>query len=89
MFDASFKKVRCFIGIDSAHNISLKRLNKVRTNLMPCFAGSIYKRAGGHWRNTCTHTRLYDIASASGTRRPGIESRQGVRFLGKHINAVV
>jgi hypothetical protein len=25
-----------------------------------------------------------DIASASGTRRPGFESRQGIRFLGKH-----
>jgi hypothetical protein len=29
-----------------------------------------------------------DIASASGTRRPGFESRQGIRFLGKHGNAV-
>jgi hypothetical protein len=30
-----------------------------------------------------------DIASASGTRRPGFESRQGIRFLGKHTSAVV
>jgi hypothetical protein len=30
-----------------------------------------------------------DIASASGTRRPGFESRQGIRFLGKHSSAVV
>jgi hypothetical protein len=30
-----------------------------------------------------------DIASASGMRRPGFESRQGIRFLGKHSNAVV
>jgi hypothetical protein len=25
-----------------------------------------------------------DIAPASGTRRPGFKSRQGIRFLGKH-----
>jgi hypothetical protein len=30
-----------------------------------------------------------DIASASGTRRPGFESRQGRMFLGKHGSAVV
>jgi hypothetical protein len=30
-----------------------------------------------------------DIASASGTRRPGLESRQGIRFLWKHSIAVV
>jgi hypothetical protein len=30
-----------------------------------------------------------DIASASGTRRPGFESPQGIRFLGKHRSAVV
>jgi hypothetical protein len=30
-----------------------------------------------------------DIASASRTRRPGFESRQGMRFLGKHSSAVV
>jgi hypothetical protein len=30
-----------------------------------------------------------DIASASGTRRPGFKSRQGLRFLGKHSSAVV
>jgi hypothetical protein len=30
-----------------------------------------------------------DIATASGTRRPGFESRQGIRFLGKHSSAVV
>jgi hypothetical protein len=30
-----------------------------------------------------------DIAPASGTRRPGFESRQGIRFLGKHSSAVV
>jgi hypothetical protein len=30
-----------------------------------------------------------DITSASGTRRPGFESRQDIRFLGKHRNAVV
>jgi hypothetical protein len=30
-----------------------------------------------------------DIASASGKRRPGFESRQGIRFLGKHSSAVV
>jgi hypothetical protein len=30
-----------------------------------------------------------DIASASRTRRPGFESRQGIRFLGKHSYAVV
>jgi hypothetical protein len=30
-----------------------------------------------------------DIASASGTRRPGFESRQGIKFLGKHSSAVV
>jgi hypothetical protein len=29
-----------------------------------------------------------DIASASGTRRPGLESRQGIRFLGKHNSAL-
>jgi hypothetical protein len=27
-----------------------------------------------------------DIASASGTRRPVFESRQGIRLLGKHSN---
>jgi hypothetical protein len=30
-----------------------------------------------------------DIAFASGTRRPVFESRQGIRFLGKHSSAVV
>jgi hypothetical protein len=30
-----------------------------------------------------------DIASASRTRRPGFESRHGIRFLGKHSGAVV
>jgi hypothetical protein len=30
-----------------------------------------------------------DIASASGTRRPGFKSRQGMRFLEKHSSAVV
>jgi hypothetical protein len=30
-----------------------------------------------------------NIASASGTRRPGFESHQGIRFLGKHSSAVV
>jgi hypothetical protein len=30
-----------------------------------------------------------DIASASGTRRPGFESPQDIRFLGKHLSAVV
>jgi hypothetical protein len=30
-----------------------------------------------------------DIASASGTRRPGFESRQGITFLGKHSSAVL
>jgi hypothetical protein len=30
-----------------------------------------------------------DIASASGMRRPGFESRRGIRFLGKHSSAVV
>jgi hypothetical protein len=30
-----------------------------------------------------------DIASASGTRRPGFEYRQSKRFLGKHSSAVV
>jgi hypothetical protein len=30
-----------------------------------------------------------DIASASGMRRPGFESRQGKRFLGKHRSAIV
>jgi hypothetical protein len=30
-----------------------------------------------------------DIASASGTRRPGFESRQVLRFLGKHSSADV
>jgi hypothetical protein len=30
-----------------------------------------------------------DIASASGTRRPGFESHKGVRFLGKHSSVVV
>jgi hypothetical protein len=30
-----------------------------------------------------------DIASASGTRRPGFEPLQGIRFLGKHSSAVV
>jgi hypothetical protein len=29
-----------------------------------------------------------DIASASGSRRPGFESRQGIRFLGKQSSAV-
>jgi hypothetical protein len=30
-----------------------------------------------------------DIIVASGTRRPGFESRQRIRFLGKHSIAVV
>jgi hypothetical protein len=30
-----------------------------------------------------------DIASASGTRRPGFESRQGIMFLGNHSSSVV
>jgi hypothetical protein len=30
-----------------------------------------------------------DIASASGTRRPGFESRQSIRFLGKPSIAAV
>jgi hypothetical protein len=30
-----------------------------------------------------------DIASASRTKRPGFEFRQGIRFLGKHSSAVV
>jgi hypothetical protein len=30
-----------------------------------------------------------DIASASGTRRPEFESREGIRFLGNHSSAVV
>jgi hypothetical protein len=30
-----------------------------------------------------------DIASASGTRRPGFESRLGIRFLGEHSSAVM
>jgi hypothetical protein len=30
-----------------------------------------------------------DIPTASGARRPGFESRQGIRFLGKHSRAVV
>jgi hypothetical protein len=30
-----------------------------------------------------------DIASSFGTIRPGFESHQGVRFLGKHNSAVV
>jgi hypothetical protein len=30
-----------------------------------------------------------DIASASGTRRPMFESRQGIRFLMKHSSAVL
>jgi hypothetical protein len=30
-----------------------------------------------------------DIASASGMRGPGFESRQGIGFLGKHCSAVV
>jgi hypothetical protein len=29
------------------------------------------------------------VASASGTRSPGFEFRQGIRFLGKHNSAVV
>jgi hypothetical protein len=30
-----------------------------------------------------------DIASASGARRPGFKSRQGIMVLGKHSSAVV
>jgi hypothetical protein len=30
-----------------------------------------------------------DISYASGTRTPGLESGQGIRFLGKHSSAVV
>jgi hypothetical protein len=30
-----------------------------------------------------------DIASSTETRRPGFESRLGIRFLGKHSSAVV
>jgi hypothetical protein len=30
-----------------------------------------------------------DIASASGTRRPGFESRHGIRVLGKHSSVVM
>jgi hypothetical protein len=30
-----------------------------------------------------------DIASASGTRRSGFDSHQGIRFLGEHSSAVV
>jgi hypothetical protein len=30
-----------------------------------------------------------DIASASGTKRPGFESHQSIRLLGKHVSAVV
>jgi hypothetical protein len=30
-----------------------------------------------------------DIASGSGTRRPGFEYCQGISFLGKHSSAVV
>jgi hypothetical protein len=30
-----------------------------------------------------------DIASASGKRRPGFESRQGIRSLGEYSSAVV
>jgi hypothetical protein len=33
--------------------------------------------------------QFFFIASASRTRRPGFESGQGIRFLGKHSNAVV
>jgi hypothetical protein len=35
------------------------------------------------------HGGVVDIASASGTGRPGFESLQGIRFLGKHSSAVV
>jgi hypothetical protein len=38
----------------------------------------------GPWRRGAV-----DIASASRMRRPGFESRQGIRFLGKHSSAVV
>jgi hypothetical protein len=53
----------------------LTRTNSFRTN---CFRTVLPWRRGA-----------VDIASVSRTRRPGFESRQGIRFLGKRGSAVV
>jgi hypothetical protein len=43
-----------------------------------------YKKKYLPWRRGAV-----DIESATGTRRPGFKSHQGIRFLGKNSSAVV
>jgi hypothetical protein len=69
------KSINLDTYVSRKEKTSLRRAEKFRVISRASVTPNYSARRSGH-------------ASASGTRRPGFESRQGVRFLGKHSRAV-